>query len=89
MNESSLAAKNGVDDKIFRRVKKAAYGNILRKLNAFDSTCYAYAYGYFNGYDEFDTASVLESITANDVNTFIRDNIRPENMAISIINPKN
>jgi predicted Zn-dependent peptidase len=78
-----------VDEKIFQRVKKSSYGDILRKLNNFDATCYAYAYGYFNGYDEFDTAAVLDSITIDDVNAFVRSSLCPDNMAISIINPKN
>ena len=82
------AAKNGVDEALFQRVKKATYGGLLRRLNSFDAVCYDYSYGYFNGYDEFTTAKVLEDATMEQVMQFIKTDLSPENMAISRVNPK-
>ena len=40
------------------------------------------------GYDPFRFPEVYDSITQQDLLDFIRDNIRPERMALSIIYPK-
>jgi predicted Zn-dependent peptidase len=52
-----------------------------------DSICYGYARGYFRNYDAFDAVEILNSVTPDDVNAFIRDNLSPDNMAISVISP--
>lgn len=44
--------------------------------------------GCFQGYDPFRFPEVYDSITQQDLLDFIRDNIRPERMALSVIYPK-
>ncbi|MDR3277220.1 MAG: insulinase family protein, partial [Oscillospiraceae bacterium] len=70
------------------RIKKAAFGRQLRLLNSFDGLCYQYASGYFRGYDAHRAAELLLAVTEDDVSAFIRENLKPENMAISIVTPK-
>ena len=81
------AAVNGIDTRTFQRVKKAAYGHILKRLNTFEMTCYGLADGYFNGFEELERASVLDKITPDQVNACYRTVFRPENFAMSVIQP--
>jgi len=76
---------NGIDNEQFIRLKKAATGAQIRGLNSFDNICYNVADGYFKGYEFFDTVSVLDEITAQDVLEFIKENLIPEKIAISIV----
>ncbi|MDR1589860.1 MAG: insulinase family protein [Oscillospiraceae bacterium] len=86
--EADALGADGPDAELFSRVKKAYTGGLLRALNSFDSICYNCVSGYFRGYDAFESADVLESVTADDVREFIRVNLAPDNMAMSTITPK-
>ena len=43
---------------------------------------------YFDGAEYFDYPSVIEAITAEDVELFLRETVKPAQAAISIIYPK-
>ncbi|MBQ8975301.1 MAG: hypothetical protein IJ072_06230, partial [Oscillospiraceae bacterium] len=83
----SHATVNGVDEQVFERVKKAAYGHILKRFNFFESICYSAADGYFNGYDEFERASVIADVTPQQINEYIAQGFNSDNLAISVISP--
>jgi predicted Zn-dependent peptidase len=85
--EAARLTAHGVDTELFTRLKKAMTGRQIRSLNSFDSICYNYARGYFRGYDAFDAVDILNAVTPEDVNAFIRDDLNPGNMAISVILP--
>jgi predicted Zn-dependent peptidase len=85
--EAEAFAQNGPDPELFARIKKAVYGRLLRSLNSFDGICYNYASGHFRGYDAFDAADVLDGVTPDDVSAFVRANLKPGNMAISMVKP--
>lgn len=87
-NEAQTLAEKGPDPDLFHRLKKAIFGRHIRSLNSFDSICYNYAKGYFREYDAFTAPEVLQSITPEDITSFVKDNLTPEKMAISIITPK-
>ncbi|MDR3209551.1 MAG: insulinase family protein [Oscillospiraceae bacterium] len=86
--ELARVSLEGPDAKLLARVKKAAFGRQLRALDSFDDTCYAFVSGYFRGFDFFRTAEVLEAITPEDVRAFLRENLKPENLAVSVVRPK-
>jgi predicted Zn-dependent peptidase len=88
LDEAARLAAKGIDEKFFERRVKAAYGSAIRSLNSFDNICYNVAVASFNGYDYFNTASVIESITTEDVRNFIAKYLIPEKTAISIIHSK-
>ncbi|MEL4105893.1 pitrilysin family protein [Oscillospiraceae bacterium WX1] len=88
VKEEALAiAKNGCDRDLFDRQKKAALGRQIRALNAFDAVCYNMAHAYFRNYDAFEATEVLNAITPDDVTNFVRDNLTPNAMALSVILP--
>ena len=79
---------NGPDMDLFSRIKKAAIGSHIRSLNSLESICVSIAGGYFRRYDAFEAAELLASITTDDIASFYRERLIPENMAKSIIIPK-
>ena len=85
--EAGRLAAAGVDVSLFDRQKRAMTGRQLRALNSFDAVCYGTARGYFRGYDAFDAVELINGLTPEDVNAFIRTNLSPGSMALSVVNP--
>lgn len=77
----------GVDREAFDRIKKKHYGNFIMNFNDVDSLANALVGEYFNGDGLFDQLSVLESITAEDIDNRLRSAINLENSAMSVILP--
>lgn len=75
----------GIDEDLFRRLKKAEIGAELRGLNSFDNLCYNMARGSFFGYDAMQTVDMTISVTSDDILEFIRENLRPEHFAMSVV----
>ena len=86
--EIAKLSQTGPDAALFGRVKKAALGRMIRALNSFDSICSNCISGHFRGYDALEAPELLTSVTEGDVVEFFRENFNPDNMAISIITPK-
>lgn len=78
----------GVDGALFERLKKSALGRRLRALDSFESICYRQCAYYFDGCDYFRFPEIYADITGEDVLSFLRGAVRPEQMAISVIYPK-
>ena len=77
------------DEALFRRIKKAAIGSHIRALNSFGVIASSLIEGHFRGFDPFEAPVLLSKVSINDVVSFVRENLIPDNMTISIINPKN
>ena len=88
-NEVKRLASEGADPALFERIKKAAIGSHIRALNSFGALASSIVEGHFRGFDPFEAPEILAKLTTQDISRFIRDNIVPGNMAISIINPIN
>lgn len=77
--------EKGIDTDLFARLKKAKKGSEIRGLNSFDNICYNVSSGYFHGYDYFETIDILDKVSAADILDFIKENLIPENFAISVV----
>jgi len=88
-NEIQRLLTDGPDEALFKRIKKAAIGSHIRALNSFGVLAGSIAEGHFKGYDPFEAPELLSKMTVDDITEFIRKNLIPGNMAISIINPIN
>lgn len=88
LNEAVRIAWNGLDDALFRRVKKAAYGGRVRALNSFEHTCIQVAKGHFAGYQYLDFAALYDRITRREVEELLRESITGARSALSIVRPK-
>ncbi len=85
--EAQKAADKGLDEALWGRIKKAAYGARVRSLSSFGGLCAAMADADFSGYNCLDSFSVMDSITAEDVRDFIKENLVPQRFAMSVITP--
>ena len=77
-----------MDEDYFRRIRKASFGANLRGLNSFENIAVTLTEGYFHGYDPLRFPEVFESITPEDVATFLKTNVTAERMVLSRIVPK-
>ena len=85
LEEAGRFAAGGCGRELFERRKKSAYGHALRALNSFDSVCYNVANAAFSGYDFFETAGMLASITPEEAMGFVGKYLTPERAAVSIV----
>ena len=85
--EVARIAAEGFDPARFERAKRASLGARLRGLEDFDSVCVSLAMSLFEGYCSLDAIGLLQSITKAECEAFIRENLSPEKLAMSVITP--
>jgi len=88
-DEIQRIIRHGPDAALFERIKKAAIGSHIRALNSFGVIASSIVEGHFRGFDPFTAPDILAKVSIDDTTGFIRESLIPDNMAISIINPKN
>lgn len=88
MAEAERLGREGIDEALWRRLKKAAYGNRVRQLNSFQSQCVDQAEGYFAGYDYLTFPELFDSIERGDAEQFLTRFATKERTALSIVWPK-
>ncbi len=86
--EAKKAADNGLDEALWSRIKKSAYGARVRALSSFGGLCAAMADADFAGYNCLDSFAVMDSISSEEIRSFIRENLVPERFAMSVITPQ-
>ena len=87
-DEAGRIGRDGVDGKLWERVKKGVYGNKVRGLNSFENLCVGQAQAFFAGYDFLDFAGLFASITKEEAESLIGDWITGERTALSVVRPK-
>ena len=88
LSEAARLAREGVDETLFLRLKKASYGAAVRGLNSFEHVCIQMAQDHFAGADHMDFPAVYESIRKEDVEDALRRWCVPEWAAMAVIRPK-
>lgn len=88
LKEADRLVREGISEDFYQQVRRAAFGANLRGLNSFENIAVSLTEGYFHGYDPFRFPQVFESVTKEDVTSFLRENIRRERMTLSEIVPK-
>lgn len=81
------AAEKDIAPAFFRRQKKALYGGFVRMLDDFWELTESLADGGFAGFDPLDAPAVLDSITRDDVNAWVRERLVPGRFALSVVRP--
>lgn len=81
-------AQDGVDEALFRRMKRAIYGLHLRVCDVPDAYARQEVTALFSGEHYADFASLLASVTPTDVQTAFRRWAQPECAAMSVVRPK-
>ena len=80
--------KDGIDPDYYARIVRANYGSTLKSLNSFESIAISLVEGQFDGYDPLLFPEMFNSITPQDLLSFIRENLCREHMALSVVYPK-
>lgn len=88
MNEAERIGREGIDDLLWKRLKKAAYGSRVRSLNSFENICIELAQAHFAGTDYFSFPDVYDRIDKADVEECIRRWMTYERTALSIVYPR-
>lgn len=87
MEEAGSVSSKGFDDGYFGRNLKYMIGSQLRGYEDFDETCISTALGLLDGYNVFDAYELLEKITKEECEEWIRKNFIPDRMVMSVIRP--
>ena len=88
LTEAERMNREGFDTALFERLKKSALGRRTRGLDSFQSICYRSCAYEFEGTDYFDFPQVYAQIQPEDVAAFLKDTVKREKAALSLIIPK-
>lgn len=85
--EAARLARTGIGEKDFLRMKRSALGRRIRGLDSLDGTCFRLCAYHFSNFDYFRFPEIYRDVTAGEVRAFLERWVRPDNCAISIIEP--
>ena len=88
LEESERLVREGVDCKLWERIKKGCYGNRMRSLNSFENLCVTQAQSFFREERFLDFPQIYESLTVQDVQGLLERWVVPSRTALSIVRPK-
>ena len=88
LKEAARLAAEGIDPALWERLKKAAYGAMVRKLNSMEDTCIELAEAHFDEEDYLSFPQVFQSIERADGEALLREWCVEERTALSVIDPE-
>lgn len=88
LKEARRLSEEGIDSELWERLKKAAYGAMVRRLNSMEDTCIELAEAHFQGEDYLSFPQVFQSIEKADGEALLREWCVEERAALSIITPQ-
>ena len=86
--EAARIGREGIDGKLWQRIKKGVYGGKVRSLNSFENLCIGQAQSFFAGTDYLNFAEMFSSITKEEAEDLIARWVTGERTALSVIWPK-
>ena len=87
-DEAARIGREGIDLKLWERLKKGVYGAKVRSLNSFENLCVGQAQAFFAGADYLRFADLFDGITKEDGERLIQDWVTEERTALSVVRPK-
>lgn len=87
LKEAERVGAEGFDLARFERLKKSAIGRRMRSLDSFEGICYQMCAHFFEGVDYFAFPYSYAGVTPQQVQAFLRQTVRADRMAISMIYP--
>lgn len=86
--EAERIGREGIDDALFQRLKRAAYGSMVRGLNSFENICVNQTMAHFNEYEYLEFPRYFAEITKVDVEEYIARVVKKERSTLAVILPK-
>ena len=87
LSEAARLAREGIDPELWERLKKAAYGTMVRQLNSLEEICYELAQAHFDGEDYLSFPQCFQSIEREDAQALLRTWCVEDRSALSVIMP--
>lgn len=75
----------GIDEKTFNRIKKATYGDLVRQLCNVTSSASVMINSHMAGCKPFDVVDIVSELTAADALDFIKNELIPDRIVLSVI----
>lgn len=88
LKEAARLARDGNDPELWERLKKAAYGSMVRQLNSLEDICVELAQSHFEGEEFFRFPECFQSIERADGEALIRQWCVEERAVLSVIRPE-
>ena len=86
--EAKRLAQEGIDEGLFQRLKKAAYGNQVRAMNSFENLCIEQARAYFAGEELWRFPEVYATIEKSHLQQALKAWIIEPHTAMVVVHPK-
>ncbi len=86
--ESGRLATEGIDAPLWERLKKAAYGSMVRQLNSLEEVCIELAQAHFEGEDYLNFPKCFQDIEKADAEAMLRTWCVEDRAAMSVIQPE-
>ena len=85
LSEIERLKTEGIDDKMFQRIKKSAYGSMVRELNNVGLVANTMMNSHMEGVSPYDEIKFTSELRSDDVLSFIRDELRGDRLVMSVI----
>ena len=85
--EGERLAREGIDEGLFRRLKKGVFGAKVRGLNSFENVCIELAQAHFSGVEYLTFPEVFDGISKADVEDCIRRWVTGERCGLAVVRP--
>mgnify|MGYP004606439081 CR=1 FL=1 len=85
--QAQRIVREGVDRAQFERLKKSMLGRRMRDLDSFEGVCYSMCACCFEQLEYLDYPEMFRTVSPEDVEQFLRENVIKERAAMSVIEP--
>ena len=87
-DEAARIGREGIDGKLWERLKKGAYGARVRGLNSFENLCIEQVEAFFAGTNALTFAELFSAITKKEAEDLIAGWVTQERTALSVVKPR-
>lgn len=88
MERARRLVREGIDEQLWQRLKKAAYGGRVRALNSFENLCVEQAQCFFSGAQSLSFPEVFDRLNAQDARNLLACWVTEERATLSVVRPK-
>lgn len=78
-------AADGIDERVFSRIKKSLYGSYVRQLNNVTAFASVMINAHMAGCKPFDPVDIVSELTSADALEFIRNELTEDKLVLSVI----
>ena len=85
--QAEKIVREGLEDEVFQRMKRSAFGRRVRDLDSIDSTCFRLCAYKLLDFDYFEFPRVYRSVQIGEIQEFLHRVVRSERCALSVVDP--